>query len=207
MSDENRTADGPELNAQLRRLEPPAVFDERALRERIRASAAALDGHAPPGESSFANHAPPRDATGGRGSQGLRWLQRAAAAAGFFALGLVLGRATDAGPTLDAPRLQPRVGATAPHSSATPAPIAADRLAVSIQASGTHYVSSLALLSEMRSQLSAEERQQAKEVALAVLNGAMAELLAEGDAAERDELFEAIEGIQLDTVGGTREEL
>ena len=199
MSDQKRSKESSRLAERLGEVEPRADFDSSALRERIAASIEDSDLQRPdrpadfdPERRGFDGIETPGPTTVGRSTR--RWVQRLAAAAGFFALGLMLGRTTAERPSPAvqdlAFQLEASTSSPTGASSAIPAPIAPERVAFSIQASGTDYVSSLALLSEMRSQLTPEERQQAKEVALAVLGGAMAELLTtDADGIDLDDLL------------------
>jgi hypothetical protein len=60
---------------------------------------------------------------------------------------------------------------------------------ISIQSTGSRYVASLAQFTERASELTVEEREEARQVALAIMYAATAELLLDQ---ENDELLEAV---------------
>ena len=157
-----RPADQP--MTELGEIDPKAQFPASAIRGRIADSIAAEPG------SAVADVRPTEAPQRGW------WLLQAAAAILLFGGGLLVGRwstpAPDPGVTFtDFPEVA-RQSSSSPGSRFEPG-----HVPLSIQQAGTSYVTSLALFSEMNAQLSPEQRRQAREVALAVLSGAIAELL------------------------------
>ena len=147
----------PTVRDALRGAAPRADFPKGALRERIETSLSAR------ARSEPLRTRPPARAA-------ITWFARAAAAAAMFVLGAWYGRA-------NAPVVTPAASnAFAALAGTLPA-----QVPFSIQSAGTGYVASLAMLSEMREQLTPEQREQARQVALAVLSGAIAELATAGD--------------------------
>lgn len=196
MNRETPPRDDRELARRLRELEPPADFPAAELEARIAASVAETEpsrsastadrGHAEPSPT-------PRPASG-------RWPLRLAAALAFFALGLATGRLTSDAPTAGDLTVAYQDDVRSQVDGAPlPAQVAPERLAYSIQSAGTGYVSSLAQLSEMSAQLSPDERRQAREVAVSVLAGAIAELMLEWDESEPGDLLRRLES--LDSAG------
>lgn len=214
MSDQPRNLEpaGDDVDL-LAQLEPSAEFDATALRQRIAASIrdqervdAVLTGAEDRGPEPTGIHIRVSRAST------LAWWRRgalqAAAAIALFALGLALGRTNLDEPVrrdgLTAPRLSTDLPIT--NAAAVPTAVPADRVALSIQNAGTGYVSSLALLSEMRAELTPNERRQAREVAVAVLAGALAELLLSGDEVEPESLLRSLAADQqgVDDAGQER---
>ncbi len=127
----------------------------------------------------------------------IAWALRIAAAVAFFTLGLLSGRGSVLTPVTlvsDTQSVGESAGAPLWNASAVPKMVNPSELPFSIQTTGTGYVSSLSLLSEMKEQLSPTELQQAREVAVAVLSGAIAELLVSTDGASQSELMEVLAG-------------
>jgi hypothetical protein len=149
--------DDSQLAEALRHASPSAPFEREALRDRIERST--LAG----GAVAVALRIGPRRLV-------LRWTARAAAAAALFLGGTWYGRSL-------APAAVNRPSGVSTQAAAVPP----DQVPLSIQSAGTGYVASLALLSEMHDRLSPEQRDQARQVALAVLSGAIAELVATED--------------------------
>jgi hypothetical protein len=108
------------------------------------------------------------------------WIARAAAAGVVFALGAWYGRA-------NAPLIAPAQPVPGMPAGTLPA-----ELPLSIQTAGTGYVASLAMLSEMRDRLTPDQREQARQVALAVLSGAIAELAIAGDGRLPDGVLQTV---------------
>ena len=146
----------PETSELLASVEPGADFPRDAIRERIRASVARREASEPPTS--------PRSP----------WLKVGAAIAAslvIFVAGAEYGR---------------RVAAPGVPSQATEAtglavePAFAASVPLSIQTHGSQYVAEMARMAETIDQMTPDERQQAREVALAVLYGAAAEILRAG---------------------------
>ena len=156
------------LRDALRDAAPPAGFDAGALRDRIDSSIA---GRATP--VPWHRAAPIRLA--------VPWIARAAAAGVVFALGAWYGRSNAQAITPADPASGPFVAGTLPA-----------QLPLSIQSAGTGYVASLAMLSEMRERMTPEQREQARQVALAVLSGAIAELASAGEGRLPDGVLQTV---------------
>jgi hypothetical protein len=151
--------DDHELGDALRRVAPPAPFDRDGLHARIDATVTEREGRA--------------HGAHGRLHGILVWGRRAAAALAIFASGTLVGRAS-AAPGSDDPEMR-YVPAT------TWGVVPPGQVPMSIQGAGTGYVAALALYSELRDRLTPAQRDQARQAALAVLSGALAELAAAGD--------------------------
>ncbi len=156
-----------ELARELAEASPRAEFPATEIRQRI---AQSVGGDLSPRSGAAVPHGmtpPPRAG---------RWLLQAAAAVLLFAGGVTVGRWN---PSTPQPASDDLVVATTARSTTSRALTQLEPRSVplSIQQAGTSYVSSLALFSEMNAQLTPEQRRQAREVALAVLSGAVAELL------------------------------
>lgn len=159
----------------LRAQAPPAVFDEARIRQRVETTVSG------PGHEA---------ARGRRRSvlaTAVRATLRLAAALALFAGGAVAGRVTAV------PRQPVAIGMFDPVSD-VPFVVEPSDIPLSIQATGTDYVSSLAMLSEMEAALTPEQRTQAREVAVAVLSGAIAELMLSGLSADPESLIRTLTG-------------
>jgi hypothetical protein len=160
-----------ELQEALRSQAPPAPFDEEGIRRRV--------------ESTLA----PGALGGGRRRLELAAVVRAslrlAAALAIFAGGALAGRMSAV------PGSPVAIGMIDP-STGIPTVIEPVDVPLSIQSSGTNYVSSLALLSDLGGALTAEQRAQAREVAVAVLSGAIAELLLSDDTSDPADLLRTL---------------
>jgi hypothetical protein len=167
----NETHSPDRLSELLRTVEPPARFDVDRVRDRI--------------ERSARRHAMRRDA--------MLWTLRAAAASAFFLLGSFYSNraATDIGL-----RQLGRIdGINVATPGASPlASLVGATLPMSIQHSGSGYVASLAALTELRDRLTPEEREVARQVAISVLAGAIAELASAGDGRLPPEVLQAVLG-------------
>lgn len=146
----------PNLQTGLEDVAPPATFHAERVRARIETSLAAN----------------PSGAHLARTSARRAWLWTARAAAGLavFLGGALYGRY--AAPAAVSPAAAPAIAFPAPDA------VSPAQVALTIQGYGTGYVASLALLAEMRDRLTPEQRDEARQVALAALSGAMAELAA-----------------------------
>ena len=161
--------------------QPPHDRPDPALRDALRAAASAADFDAERlGEriaATIAERPSPAVAPlhGKRRTPALwLWTGRAAAAALVFLGGALYGR-------LSAPAVDPAPPVTAFVTPGAQDALLPAQVGIAIQAAGTGYVASLALLSEMRERLTVVQREQARQVALAVLTGALAELAAAED--------------------------
>ncbi len=159
MSDERLDHDeglDPETSELLAFEEPGADFPRDAIRERIRASVARFQVAEP--------------AT----SQRSPWLKVGGAIAAslvIFVAGAEYGRRV-ASPVVP-PQTTEATGLAVEAAFAASVPL-------SIQTHGSRYIAEMARMSETIDQMTPEERQQAREVALAVLYGAAAEILRAG---------------------------
>lgn len=148
------------LREGLRRDFAPPAFPEDEIEARIRASVARRRQRTPRGDRP----APPRW-SGGTAQAVLA----AAASLVLFIGGVEYGRRTAVPPP----------AASAPGPEVVAPVEQAVSLPLSIQSAGTRYVAALARFSGQSDALAAEERQVAREVALAALYGATVELLRE----------------------------
>lgn len=145
----------------LRAAAPPAPFDSGAMRERIRASIE----HAGPSGGPWWD----------RGRIRL-WVPRMAAAialfAGGVATGVLVADSETPGPVII--RQMAAGGGTLGDPTPSEVPL-------SIQAAGTRYVASVALLTELQDRLTPAQLDEAREVAFSALSGALAELVGTRD--------------------------
>jgi hypothetical protein len=155
------------LSELLRAVAPPARFPVERVRERI--------------ERAARRHSWKRGA--------MLWGFRAAAAAAFFFAGSFYASraATDIG-LRQLGRLD-GIGEATPRISYANA-----SLPMSIQQNGSSYVASLAALTELRDRMTPEEREIARQVAISVLAGAIAELALAGDGRLPPEILQAVLG-------------
>jgi hypothetical protein len=124
----------------------------------------------------------------------LFWSARAAAAVTLLIVGAWYGRRSAESESM---RLMPAYQAV----TGQPDLLRPVNVPLSIQSAGTGYVASLALLSEMRDQLTPEQHEQARQVALAVLIGAIAELAAGENGALPNGVLAAVLGHGVSTGG------
>jgi hypothetical protein len=151
----------------LRAVAPPARYDVERVRDRIARSA--------------------RRHSWRRGA--FLWGLRAVAAGAFFLLGTYYTQlvATDVG--------LGQLGRIDGIREAAPVRVMAGAsVPLSIQESGSGYVASLAALTELRSSMTPEEREVARQVAISVLAGAIAELALAGDGRLPPEILQAMMG-------------
>lgn len=154
------------LTELLRSVAPPARYDVDRVRDRI--------------ERSARRHSWRRGA--------LLWGLRAAAAGAFFMLGTYYTQlvATDIGLR--------QLGRLDGISQATPVRVMAGAsVPLSIQQNGSGYVASLAALTELRASMTPEEREVARQVAISVLAGAIAELALADDGRLPPEIVRAVQ--------------
>jgi hypothetical protein len=169
------------LGEALREVAPQADFDSDAIRERIEASLQ-------------------QDGLGGYGgttrsrSAWWVWPLRIAAAVSLFVGGGVVGRAT-----MEPMFLQPVVPSYIP-GTATPSLLPSE-IPFAIQAAGTQYIASLALLSELQDRLTPLQLDQARQAAVAVLSGAIAELRVTDDARSSARLLRTLLSLGVPTGG------
>jgi hypothetical protein len=174
--------DDSRLRDALRDAAPSARFDAETLRARIEESVA----RGP--ERAGRSHRRPRYRLL------LFWSARAAAAVALLIIGAWYGRRSAESESM---RLIPAYQAM----TAQPDLFRPVNVPLSIQSAGTGYVASLALLSEMRDQLTPEQHEQARQVALAVLIGAIAELAAGENGALPNGVLAAVLGHGVSTGG------
>ena len=168
------TRDTDRLTELLRTVAPSARYDVERVRDRI--------------ERSARRHSWKRGA--------FLWGIRAAAAGAFFLLGTYYAQivATDVG-LRQLGRLD-GIGEVTPRLSSANA-----SLPLSIQRSGSGYVASLATLTELKDRMTPEEREVARQVAISVLAGAIAELALAGDGRLPPEILQAVLGQGAPTAG------
>ena len=163
--------DDRELGDALRHVAPSAPFDREGLRARIDAAVTEHEGR-------------------GHGARGWRhgilvWGTRAAAVLAIFSGGTFFGRVS-AAPA----RAEPDMMAYVPAAMWGVVP--PSQVSMSIQGAGTGYVAALALYGELRDRLTPAQREQARQVALAALSGALAELAAAGDGRLPEDVLGAV---------------
>jgi hypothetical protein len=168
-----------ELREAMHAASPPAEFQRDALRDRIAGSLAERARSAP------SRGRPPAHIAA-------VWLARAAAAVLIFALGAFYGRAN-----------APVVESVSSNAFAALEATLPANVPLSIQSAGTGYVASLALMSGMRDRLTPEQREQARQVALAVLSGAIAELATAGNGRLPNGVLETVLSYGVPTGGPT----